>query len=92
MQLLQLVVLALIGEAVWESLKMVWQEGKLSVDRIGALVIGLLIAFVSGADLLSLINIPVSVPYVGIALTGILISRGANFVHDILKKIEQPQT
>ena len=90
MQILQLVVLAMIGEAVWETLKMVWQEGKLSIDRIGALVIGLLVAFVTGADILSLVNIPAYIPYVGIALTGILISRGANFVHDLLKKI-QPQ-
>ena len=90
MQLIQLVILAMIGEAIWETLKMVWQEGKLNIDRIGALAFGLLIAFVTGADLLNLISIPAKVPYVGIALTGILISRGANFVHDLLKKIEQP--
>jgi len=84
-----LVVIALICEAVWETLKMVWQEGKVSVDRIGALAVGLIIAFVTGADLLNLAGIPVTIPYVGIALTGILISRGANFIHDLLKKIEQ---
>ncbi len=88
MQILQLVVLALIGESVWETLKMVWQEGKLCIDRVGALVIGLLVAFVTGADILALINMPAFVPYVGIALTGILISRGANFVHDLIKKIQ----
>ena len=84
-----LVVIALICEAVWETLKMVWQEGKVSVDRIGALAVGLIIAFVTGADLLNLAGIPVTIPYVGIALTGILISRGANFIHDLLKKIEK---
>lgn len=91
MQILQLIILALICEAVWETLKMVWQEGKLNIDRIGALVFGLLIAFVTNADLLALINIPATAPYVGVALTGILISRGANFMHDLLKKIEQPK-
>lgn len=90
MQIVQLIVLALLGEAIWETLKMVWQEGKLNIDRIGALAFGLLIAFVANADLLTLINVPATVPYVGIALTGILISRGANFMHDLLKKIEQP--
>jgi hypothetical protein len=88
MELIVLVIIALICEAVWETLKMVWQEGKLSIDRIGALVIGLLIAFVTNCDLFKLINIPVVIPYVGIVLTGILVSRGANFVHDLLNKLQ----
>ena len=88
MELVVLVIIALICEAVWETLKMVWQEGKLSIDRIGALVIGLLIAFVTSCDIFQLINIPVVIPYVGIVLTGILISRGANFVHDLLSKLQ----
>lgn len=88
MELLALVTMALICEAVWESIKMVWQEGKLSIDRIGALVIGVLIAVGAGLDLPAIVKIPVAIPYVGMVLTGILISRGANFIHDLVKKIE----
>jgi ABC-type transport system involved in cytochrome c biogenesis permease component len=91
MQLIQLLLLALICEAVWETLKLVWEKGSLNIDRVGAIVIGLTIAFGTGADLLSLVDIPLFVPYVGTALTGILISRGSNFIHDLLKKLEQPQ-
>ncbi len=90
-ELLKLVVLALIGEAVWETLKMVWQQGKLSVDRIGALAVGLLLALGAQLDLFALVSIPISIPFVGMVLTGVLISRGANFVHDLLKKIEPSQ-
>ena len=90
MELIGLVIIALICEAVWETLKMVWQEGKLSIDRIGALVIGLLIAFGTNCDMFQLLKIPVVIPYVGIILTGILISRGANFVHDLLIKLQKP--
>lgn len=87
-EMLKLIVLALIGEALWETLKMTWQQGKFSIDRIGALIVGLLLAIGTGLDFFSLVQIPLNIPYLGMALTGVLISRGANFVHDLLKKIE----
>lgn len=91
MNILSLVVLALIGEAVWETLKLTWQGGKVSVDRIGALAIGLLLAIGTGLDLMAMVGVPLHIPYVGMALTGLLISRGANFVHDLLASINNVQ-
>lgn len=84
MTALAILTLAFIAEAVWETLKMVWQNGKFSIDRIGALVVGLLIAFASGFDILSFVGISSKVPFVGIVFAGLLISRGSNFMHDIL--------
>lgn len=89
MNIINLVILALIGEAVWETSKMVWQNGKFSIDRIGAMVIGLLLAIGTGLDLMSMFNIPINIPYVGMILTGLLISRGANFIHDLLGGISK---
>ncbi|TDT63437.1 hypothetical protein [Fonticella tunisiensis] len=91
MNILSLIIIALIGEAVWETLKMTWQQGKVSIDRIGALIIGLLLALGTGLDLMAMIGVPMKVPYVGMILTGLLISRGANFVHDILASINNIQ-
>lgn len=87
MNILGLIVLALIGESVWETLKMTWQNGKLNIDRIGALVVGLLLAFGSNIDLMAVFGVPAAVPYLGTILTGLLISRGANFIHDIAASI-----
>jgi hypothetical protein len=87
MDFLSVVIIALIGESIWETLKMIWQQGKVNIDRIGALVIGLLIAVASGIDIMEVIGIPMYIPYLGIILTGILISRGANFIHDILEAV-----
>lgn len=91
MNILSLIIIALIGEAVWETLKMTWQQGKVSIDRIGALIIGLLLALGTGLDIMAMIGVPMKVPYVGMILTGLLISRGANFVHDILASINNIQ-
>lgn len=91
MNILGLLVIAVLAEAVWETCKMVWQNGKLNIDRVGALVVGLLLAIGTGLDLMFMVGIPIKIPYVGRILTGLLISRGANFVHDILQSINNIQ-
>lgn len=91
MNILSLIILALIGEAVWETIKMTWQEGKFSIDRIGAMAIGLLLAFGTGLDIMAMFGVSMKIPYVGIIFTGLLISRGANFVHDILQAVNNVQ-
>lgn len=87
--LLIIVMIALIAESVWETLKMTWQEGKISIDRIGALVVALILCVGVRLDILALLGINVTIPFLGIILTGILISRGSNFIHDLLVKIGQ---
>lgn len=87
MDFLSVVIVALVGEAIWETIKMTWQHGKVNIDRIGALIVGLIIAIAAGIDIMDIIGIPMRIPYVGTVLTGVLISRGANFVHDILETV-----
>lgn len=87
MNMTKILILAMISEAVWETFKMTWQNGKLSIDRIGAMIIGVLIAMATGIDIMELVEIPIFIPYLGTILTGLLISRGANFIHDLLSSI-----
>lgn len=86
---LQVVVIALLAETIWENLKMVWQEGKVNVDRIGALIISIVISVATQLDVFAILNFGIVVPFVGSFLTGILISRGANVIHDLLNKIQE---
>ena len=86
---LQIIVIALLAETIWENLKMVWQEGKLNVDRIGALIVSILVSMATQVDIFAILNFGIALPFVGSFLTGILISRGANVIHDLLKKIEE---
>jgi hypothetical protein len=87
MDFLGLLILSFIGESIWETLKMTWRNGKVNIDRVGALIVGLLLAFGSSLDIMAVVGVPIIVPYLGTVLTGILISRGANFVHDIMSSI-----
>ncbi len=87
--LTQIVVMAFLVEAIWETLKMTWQEGKLSKNRIGALVIGLIIAFAINVDLFVAIGLEPVFNYIGVIATGILISRGGNYIHDLFSLISK---
>lgn len=85
---LSILVVAVLVEAIWENIKMVWQNGKLNINMIGALVISVLVAVLTKINIFSALEISINV-YIGSALTGIIISRGANFVHDIFTKVNQ---
>ena len=91
-KLIMLVVVAIIAESVWETLKMTWQDGKVKVDRVGALVVSMLIVFGTRLDILALLGIETVIPFLGIILTGVLISRGSNFIHDLLVKLGNKNT
>lgn len=86
--MIQLIILSLLAEAIWENLKMIWENGKFSVDKLGALILSIVIAVGTKTDLFELLHLDIFVPILGSIFTGILISRGANAVHDLLKKIQ----
>ena len=86
---LQVIVIALLAETIWENAKAVWQEGKVSIDRIGALIVSIIVSMATQLNIFDILNFDITVPFVGSFLTGILISRGANVIHDLLNKIQE---
>lgn len=88
MQILTYVVAGLIVESLWETSKMFWQNGKLSKDRVGALVFGELVAILGNLDFLQLIGINLKFKIIAVILTGLLISRGSNFMHNLINSVE----
>lgn len=85
--IIKITILALLAEAIWENLKMIWENNKFSVNRLGALILSIILAVATQIDLFKVLDIEI-VPVIGNIFTGILISRGANFIHDLLVKIE----
>lgn len=86
--MIQLIILALLAEAIWENLRMIWENGKFNINRLGALILSIIIAVGTKIDLFELLNLNMFIPVLGSIFTGILISRGANVLHDLLKKIQ----
>ena len=88
MEFAQIVIVAILVEAIWENLKMVWQAGKFSIDMLGSLIVSILICVLAKVDIFSIVGISLLAPIVGSIFTGIIVSRGANFVNDLFKKLK----
>lgn len=87
MSIVTIITIALLVEAIWETLKMTWQEGKVNINTIGALIVGIAVSILAKIDIFAMQGITLSIPLIGWILTGILMSRGANFIHDLFNKL-----
>lgn len=85
----QLVVVAILVEAIWENIKMVYKEDRFSISMIGSLVISILICILANMNIFEMVGIEMSVPIICNVFTGILCSRGANLVSDLFTKIKK---
>ena len=84
----QLIIIAILAEAVWENLKMIWDKNKLNINMLGSLLLSMIICVLAQINIFKIIGINLIVPVVGSLLTGIIVSRGANFVNDLFKKLK----
>lgn len=83
------IILAFLVEAIYTNLRMIWDSNKFNWNQLGALIVAVIVSVFAGVDVFPAVGINMIVPYVGSVLTGILISRGANVIFDVLKKINE---
>ena len=88
---MKLLIIAASVEALWETLKMFWDGSKVDINRIGSAILGILLCILANVDFFELVGVELSIPIVGVVLSGLLVSRGANFVHDLLKIVYEIQ-
>ncbi len=89
LNLTQLTLVAFLVESLIQTFKPLYDKEKgWNKSTLLALGVGILVSVATGFDLFELLGIEVQFPYVGSVLTGILASRGSNFLHDILKFVE----
>lgn len=86
--MIKIIILAMLCEAIWENLRMTFENGKFNINRLGALVVSIIVAIATKINLFEILDIEIF-QVIGSILTGILISRGANVVHDLLTKIQE---
>jgi len=87
MTLVTILILAITVEALIEYGKLIFQK-QINWKQLVALVLGVLLAVAANVDLYVLVGVTFIIPYVGVVLTGIIFSRGANYVADFLKMIQ----
>ncbi len=87
-----ILVMAIVVEALIEYAKTIGRafvngDWKVAVTQIAAIALGVLLCFMTGGDLFAVVGIGFVWPRLGVFLTGILISRGANYVSDFAKRL-----
>ena len=89
---LTVIILATLCEAVVEWLKDLVPKIEGTGAKVAALVVGLILAFGASQNIFALIGIEFLYPAVGFILSGILISRGSNYLHDVIARIGGSKT
>ena len=84
----QLIIIAILVEAIWENLKMIWDKNKLNINMLGSLLLSMIICVLAQINIFKIVGIELIVPIIGSLMTGIIVSRGANFVNDLFKKLK----
>lgn len=95
--ILLVIVLAIVVEAVVEYVKSFVQlavnrEWKTAVLQATALVVAVLLCFSTGADLFAALGLNFQHGWIGVLLTGVFSSRGANYVNDFVGKLRASTT
>lgn len=88
MDFAQLVIVAILVEAIWENIKMIFPDKKVSISMIGSLIVAVLVCVLTSVDIFPVVGLTITVPFIGSVLTGIIVARGANFVSDLFTKLK----
>lgn len=91
--ILMALMLAVIVEAIVEYGSTIWamveqKEHKKAVKQLCAIVLGVVFCIAANVDFFSEIGMTFYVPWIGVVLTGVFISRGANYASDIIKRLQ----
>lgn len=61
---------------------------KTAGTQAAAVALGVLLCFAVGADFYAALGVTFAAPWLGCLLTGVFASRGANYVSDLIKKLQ----
>lgn len=83
-----LFVLGFLVEAFVEYGKLIFVERSINWKQVAAMIAGIGLALLLNIDVFAMIGLSLTVPYAGVVLTGVLASRGSNWLADFIKGIQ----
>lgn len=84
-----IIVGAITLEGIIETIKNIFVEKEIKIWKIISMVLGIGISLAFGLNIMSVLGFSTQTKFLGEVITGILISRGSNFINDFLQKIEK---
>ena len=82
-----MVMITVLVEGIITYFNEFFVSGNAPWQMIFSLVLGIVVAIAYKFDLPRYLNMESNIPYVGCILTGILISRGSNYIYDLISKL-----
>lgn len=87
------IAMAVVVEALIEYAKSIYKafadgERKTAATQIAAIAVSVALCFAAGADIFAALDVGLNPAAIGTILTGIFCSRGANYVSDLVKKLQ----
>ena len=86
-QFSKLFIMSFVVVSIYDIIKSFYKDNKFDINSIITAIIGIFLAILSGLDAFTLVGINFAVPFVGQVLTGLVISKGSNYVYDFITKI-----
>ncbi len=87
-QFISLILMAVIVEGLITYARTFIVSGKFQWQMFLAIIIGIIVTLIYNVDIFSMLGIVTAVPFVGNVLTGIIISRGSNYIFDLIKSLQ----
>ena len=88
-----IILTSVLAEGLWQILKElipdISEKAWNYVNKIGSLASGIFIAVLTNVNIFTILNLDIKYPVIGVILTGIIISRGSNYVHDLMGKLQK---
>lgn len=82
-----LILLSVVIEGTVTYLRTIVVDKNIHWQVLLAIALGVLVAIAYRLDLMCLFGLASSIPYLGNVLTGILVSRGSNYIFDLVKQL-----
>jgi len=84
-----IIVLAIIVEFSTEIIKTIFPSIRGHYSRWVAICLGMILCFITRSGILASLNIElVALPQIDYFITGLIISRGSNILHDLVSKLK----
>lgn len=73
--------------SIYDIVKSCYKDNKVDINAIVTAILGIVIAILAQLDIFAVLGINFIIPFVGQILTGLVISKGSNYVYDFVTKI-----
>ena len=84
----KIIIMAILVEGIITYINEFFVNNLTPWQLVLSLILGIFVSLVYKLDLLKCLHVESEVPYVGSVLTGILISRGSNYLYDLVSKLD----